>query len=147
MLTSPYRFYAFFVGLPTLVVGVAAGGVAIAIHTHDAHWINRSGAVIAAVAAAVILAQISFEIAIEKERHTNEQRENALIGELEDLTPISRLEGRLISARTEYLENRLVKFRLRVAALVVTTAMLGELLHGFGDLLGCACIGLCTTHP
>jgi hypothetical protein len=83
-----------------------------------------------------VLFQIRTELKIEEERNAlSRQAQEAQ--EVEDTSPIGALQSRLVRKRIELLQAGLVRARLRVAAFVVTGAMLGELLHGFGDLIAC----------
>ena len=111
-------------------------GVWATVRHQEPRSLERSGAAIAAIAAIAVLFQIRTELKIEEERNAlSRQAQEAQ--EVEDTSPIGALQSRLVRKRIELLQAGLVRARLRVAAFVVTGAMLGELLHGFGDLIAC----------
>jgi len=127
---------------PALVTALVLGGGWLAWFTHDPHWLNRAGALVAAAGAAAILLQISTEMRLEEQRarlelQADRVREDAGSG------PMETLELRLELKRLERYRSALAKRRLVIASYVVSIAMLGELLHGFGDLLMCHAFGVC----
>lgn len=129
-----------------LVILVLVGGGLLARETHDGHWFARSGALIAALAAGAVLVQIAVEIGLEHERHALEARreQSGPPGGL--LMPIDRLAARIFENQTRQAVQRLERQRLRVALRVVVCAMLGELLHGFGEPLACWLFVACQAH-
>jgi hypothetical protein len=133
------------VTLPATVVLVILLGVCLSFYTHDPHWLNRSGALIAATAAGAILLQIKAELQLEleKERLATPSARNLAPG---PTTPLGRKEIQLTTHRIEFQIAQLSRSRLVVAAFVVASAMLGELLHGFGDLLMCYGFSVCASH-
>ena len=127
---------------PALVTALVLGGGWLAWVTHDAHWLNRAGALVAAAGAAAILLQIITEMRLEEERaklelQADRAREDAGAG------PMEALELRLELKRLERYRSALAQRRLVIASYVVSMAMLSELLHGFGDLLMCQAFGVC----
>lgn len=118
-----------------IVLSIALGAWA-SVWLNDPRALERSGAAIAAIAAAAVLFQILTELKIEEERTTLSRQEQDA-QEVEGASPLGALQARLIRKRMEVLQAGLVRARLRVAAFVVTGAMIGELLHGFGDLIAC----------
>jgi hypothetical protein len=127
---------------PALVTVLVLGGGWLAWYTHNPHWLNRAGALVAAAGAAAILLQIRTEMRLEEERaalelQTERAREAAVTG------PVESLELRLELKRLETRRSALARRRLTIAGYVVSMAMLGELLHGFGDLLMCHAFGVC----
>lgn len=109
-----------------------------AVSANDAHWVNRGGALIAALAAGSVLLQIVVEIELERRRVKVESRMAGSIHSPESMSVIERkamqMEKNKIHQQVEDLEQQ----RLRVVLNVVVCAMVGELLHGFGDLIICA---------
>jgi hypothetical protein len=131
--------------LPICVAVIVAWGVGVSLSTGDPHWLNRSGALVAAIAAAAILLQIKSEIELEEERtqleaKAEDARDSTASG------PLNRLEIQLTLKRLEVHRNELTRQRLSIASFVIGTAMVGELLHGFGDLLICYALRVCTAH-
>ena len=127
---------------PALVVLLVGGGGWLAWFTQDPHWLNRAGALVAAAGAAAILLQINAEMRMEEERAGLEARANRA-REAAGSGPLDALELRLNLKRLEHTRGALAKRRLMIATYVVSMAMLGELLHGFGDLLMCHAFGVC----
>lgn len=75
---------------PALVTALILGGGWLAWLTHDPHWMNRAGALVAAAGAAAILLQISTEMRLEEERarlelQADRAREDAGGGPMEAL--------------------------------------------------------------
>jgi len=130
--------------LPVVVAGLTAFGVLMSFGTGDPHWLSRAGALIAAVAAGAIIVQIVIEIHLEGKRSALEDRVHNLQDEAQ-ATPLDDLASRLSAKRLEVHSGRLSRERLIVAAYVVGAAMVGEVLHGFGDLWMCAWL-LCQAH-
>jgi hypothetical protein len=133
-----YLLYLRYV-VPILVFVTVLAGVFVSLHTNDAHWLNRSGALVAAIAAAAILLQVKAEAGIDSEPVSAPAR-NATA---QPLLPIEELAGRLA---IEQDRARLLRLRLSIVAFVVTSAMFGELLHGFGDLIMHVVFGINATH-
>jgi hypothetical protein len=118
----------------------------MSFHTHDPHWLNRAGALLAAIAAGAILLQIKAELQIEKAREALIKQAKAPQTHQDIITPLDALEARLIANRAEFRGAELARARLTVALFVIGTAVVGELLHGFGDLLMCFVFAVCASH-
>ena len=123
---------------------IFAASVVIARATGHGHWVNRGGAVIAALAAGAVLLQIMVEIQLDRQREMLEAartpEENALPpGAL----PLEVLEFRLAQQELESKKSELHHDRLLVARRVVVTAIVGELLHGLGDVATCGWLLTC----
>lgn len=131
--------------LPIIVAFTVCIGIFLSFYTHDPHWLNRAGALIAALAAAAILLQISAEISLEDERGVIERKATDT-KDTASLGPLDDLEGRLILKRLEVQQDEITRRRLHIASYVISMAMLGEILHGFGDLLMCHAFGVCSLH-
>lgn len=124
---------------------VFALSVLMAQYTGDGHWVNRGGAVIAAIAAGSIVLQIMIEMGLE-ERQRALDAENELSPPVSARpSPIERLS--LILSKKAMAEQSLglKRQRLRVAFRVVVAAIVGELLHGLGDVFVCGFI-TCLPH-
>jgi hypothetical protein len=100
----------------------------------DSHWLNRGGALIAAGAALAGYLQIRFDIAAEKLRQRAEQQAGA-DEEAIGTPPIEALERRIREAARLAFTSTQEAERLGIGATVVGVAAMGEVLHGFGDLL------------
>jgi hypothetical protein len=119
--------------LPGSVAALILIGIIVGISTGDPEWLKRFGALIAAVAAGAILLQVRTEMKIEEER--KRLGEGTDQGDMADATsPMGALEHRLAAKRLERMQLGLTATRLKVAGYVVSCAIVGELLHGFGDL-------------
>lgn len=115
------------IALPVLVGVVIVGSLFISFAYQDPYWLNRGGALIAALSALAILPQIVHELHIDKQIRELEGASRR-VGRSSALSPREEL--------TEYLLSvRFTKRRLRIAAIVVGGAFFGELLHGFGDVV------------
>jgi hypothetical protein len=113
---------------------IAALGCYLSVARSDPEWMKRAGALISSVAAAAVLWQVKVEMAIEHEleRITGEHRVD---GPTLASSPIERLADKIRSRRVEALAEGLSRARLMAVAYVALTAIAGEILHGFGDLI------------
>lgn len=128
-----------------VVLLVFALSVFMAQHTGDGHWVNRGGAVIAAIAAGSIVLQIMIEMGLE-ERQRELDAQNDLPSPVSARpSPIERLSLILTKKAVAEQSLGLKRQRLRVAFRVVVAAILGELLHGLGDVVACGFI-TCLPH-
>jgi hypothetical protein len=128
-------FGSLLLGAAVIVLAVAA---VLAWHLSDPHIINRGGALISAMAAGAILVQILHEIRIEDSRRKLENEKESMPDEI--VSPIGRLAERLAQGKRNREIEALKKSRLQIASYVVSCAIAGEVLHGFGDLLFCTVI-------
>jgi hypothetical protein len=133
MMTPVNRRLAEIAFAAAIVLTVCLGAIA-SVWMQDPRWLERAGATVSALSAGAVLFQIVTELRIEEER-TRLVTEMHRSEECDQASPLGVLEGRLIRKRVEQMQSALVKARLRVAAFVVTGAMIGELLHGYGDLI------------
>jgi hypothetical protein len=139
---SEFRIVRIAIVLPLLIIAMVAVGVGLGLATRDPEWLKRSGAAIAAVAAGAILLQIRVELKIEQRRR-NLEKETGRAEEVDRSSPMGALEARLTVGRIERMNAELTTTRLKVAGFVVACAMIGELLHGFGDLVMCSVFAVC----
>jgi len=116
------------------------------VRTHDGHWLNRGGALIAALAAGSVLLQIVVEIGLERRRHDIESHAHSGGEPREALLPVEVLAERLRRSQSKRELERLERQRLMIASRVVACAMFGELLHGFGDVAACSTFVACEAH-
>ena len=88
----------------------------------------------------------TFMIRLEREREAVDTRIGAAADGALPSTPLDDLEVRLTVNRLQVERSRITHERLQVAVFVVTSAMIGELLHGFGDLAMCYGFNVCDKH-
>jgi hypothetical protein len=131
--------------LAICVVVSVASGIGLSLVTKDPHWLNRAGALIAGIAAVAILFQIRAEIEMEEERGELEEKAQRA-RDSEPASPLDKMEMQLTLKRVEVQRHALVTRRLRIASYVISTALFGELLHGFGDLVMCYAFHVCRGH-
>jgi hypothetical protein len=97
-----------------LVIGIAAiaitGGVAMATVTKDSHWVNRSGALVVASESLLLLAELTRR------------------------TRIRRIEEEH-GGKNPYVSIEASRAERRLIVIAVATIVVGEIVHGFGDLL------------
>ena len=134
MLTSN-RTTPLVVGLAVAVSLILIASLILAWHLGDPHIANRGGALVSALAAGGVLMQIRFEVRLEDSRRKLEE-EMPETGPL-SLMPTDVLAEKLLERERRLSMAGLTKLRLRVASCVVLCAMVGEALHGFGDLILC----------
>jgi hypothetical protein len=101
----------------------------------DPHIAGRGGALISAMAAGAILYQILYEVQLEDSRRALEVAPST---DPEPIRPIDQLAERLLERERKLAMAALTTRRLRLASYVVSCAISGELLHGFGDLIFCS---------
>jgi len=105
---------------------VAVIGSAYLAHlTHDAHWMNRAGAAIVAVEGIIAVVEFSRRKRLEQTRSltiSKTQRDR-------------HSESPHSHKRLDILDREIRKAELQVFVLALFCAVVGELLHGFGDLL------------
>jgi hypothetical protein len=91
------------------------------------------------------MASLRTEVKIEEKRKALEV-ETDKAGEVDRTSPMGALEARSAERRIERQHGELTSMRLRVAGYVVACAMVGEWLHGFGDLLMCSILVVCANQ-
>ncbi|WP_157202009.1 hypothetical protein [Massilia sp. Root335] len=140
----PALFLARFLWLAVVVIIVCS--LIAAQHTGDGHWVNRGGAGIAALGAASILPQIMEEMRLEDEARELEEKHGQRNWNPVPRTRIEELESELAAKALKEKMSRVRGERLYIASRVVVTAMIGELLHGGGDLAACSLLIACAAH-
>lgn len=123
----------FLIGLSVLEISIIAAFIVLGLASQDPQLLSRGGALVAACAAGAILVQILLEIEIEGER----ARSRSTTNETNTIYSRSRVRfmERIKAARRTQKDSRLKTERLKIAAIVVVWAVIGEFLNGFGDLL------------
>jgi hypothetical protein len=104
------------VGVGMAVLCVSAG-IGLALAYDDPHWLNRAGAGVVAVQ----LVAVMIEFSRRRRLHAIERAMSA--------------EQSLSEEGWHLLESEVAKSETQAFAVVIGLAAVGELLHGFGDLL------------
>jgi hypothetical protein len=115
------------VGAALLVV---FAGVLLAIRNCDPHWVNRSGS-------AVVALQVGAAF-VEFARRQRLKRLQALLqaAAISDQSSLRLGRGEAFDGeRREFLDGELSKAEMHAFTVVMLLAALGEVLHGFGDLI------------
>jgi hypothetical protein len=126
---SAFAWQYFAIGALILV----ALGVATSWLTGDPHYLPRFGAVVVAVGAVLVVVQIQFDIAIEREYQS-------IVRKIEDddepppSPAIEALAERLKENSKAMAHEEVKKSRTSAAVIVATITGCGELVHGWGDL-------------
>jgi hypothetical protein len=108
-------------------------GILVARWLNDVHVVQRFGSLISGAAALFVFGQVSFELALEKEKEQLQtQKTQRMLWDY--FVPRELLEATAEGRRGEAI-NTLVRRRMRFVLVVALTAMVGEIVHGFGDIL------------
>jgi hypothetical protein len=118
------------VGFAVLAV---SGAYFLIRKTGDPHWMNRAGAAIVATEALIAIAEFLRRERLDKVRHTTSMSRGRGTGGEELEFDASRV--------LHILEDEIRRAELHVLVIAMLLAMIGEVLHGFGDLLLEAFIG------
>lgn len=119
--------------IPVVLVGLYTFSfVAVAKQSLSCHLLNRSGALLCALGAAMVIYQVTIE-----ERIATREAEERSAFDL--LSPQNKdLAERIIASRNAKMRQR----RWRIVMLIAFVVFSGEMLHGWGDLfmqaIGCA---------
>lgn len=108
-------------------------GASLAWWLSDPHIVQRFGALIAGMAALFVFVQASFEIFLEKEKQRLEEERTTRLWWSYFIPP--DLIKRAAAVRHEQALSSFVSMRMRFVLIVSLTAFVGEVVHGFGDLL------------
>jgi hypothetical protein len=111
-----------------LAFATACTGFCLAYRTGDFHWMNRAGAGVVALQAIAIVVEF-----LRRDRLQALFRQK-LIAIVRGPDEIDYEQSPELKALT-FLEREIKKAESRVLIVAVLLAMVGELLHGFGDLL------------
>lgn len=99
-----------------------------AISVGDYHILNRSGALLAAIGAVAVIWQVLVEERFERGNERDHQAASP-----SELSPAHLAMGqRIVSARTTARRRH----RVRIVSCIAFVVMVGEVLHGWGDLIG-----------
>lgn len=108
-------------------------GAFLSLKLREPHIMERAGALIAACAALSVAAQVSQEIIFaEKERKIEKNREPV---KHNNIHPITIAEEEIQRRENEIKLIEIKKSRMLMSLSVASIATLGEVLHGFGDIL------------
>jgi hypothetical protein len=105
------------------------GGTA-AIVLCSGRAVERTGAVIAAATSLFVIWQVVEEIRLDAPSSTAESHEEEVF-----LLPIERTAARLQAAAKRREEHERHRERLRLVGVIALWLFIGELLHGFGDVI------------
>lgn len=133
-----------FLWLAVLVIIVLS--LIVAKYTGEGYWVNRGGAVIAALGAASVLPQIMEEMRLEDKLRELEKKHDLRNKNVVASTRVDELARKLAEKELKGEMSAVHGERLYVASRVVVTAIIGELLHGGGDLAACNWLVACATH-
>ena len=117
----------------TLVLSVAnaaalAGGLTFAAVTGDGHAAQRTGAVLAAITGFFVIWQVTDEIRMEGAMHHQATDGGSGLA-------LDRAADRLVAAAASRRESAIRQARLVMVATIAVWLSVGEVLHGFGDLM------------
>lgn len=112
-----------------LVVGMSVG---FALGTNDPHWVQRGGALLAAISALIIIGAVSLEVQEAQASHERVPERQRALGLGQSVQTLAR---RIAKTRMRTKLETLSAQRLRMVFVHSFLAVLGEILHGFGDLL------------
>jgi hypothetical protein len=115
---------------------VLVASLALAGYTADPHWCQRGGALLAAIAAFMAIFEASIEHNFRQftATRTTQARDMAAAAE-NSLSMIERVRLAKFRSRSKKLSHD----KLRAVFWISSIAVVGELFHGFGDLIyeGC----------
>jgi hypothetical protein len=116
-----------------LAVFVVVASFVLAFVTDDPHWCQRGGALIAAIAAFSAVFEASVEHEFRRHSASKVGRVSSLAG-VDGSSPATMID-RIRSARFRSRSSALSYDKLKAVFWISSIAVLGELFHGFGDLL------------
>ncbi len=111
---------------------IALCGTIVALQFDDEEALRRTGAVLAAMTGLFVIWQVLEEMGMERRLHENPSPDH---GAEVPLLPIERTASRLKSAARIRHEREIRISRLRIVGVIAFWVCVGELLHGFGDIV------------
>jgi hypothetical protein len=107
---------------------IMVGGVWLAFRFEDAHWVNRSGALIVVVESIIVFVEASRESRLEKMEH--------IIGDISKKSEMDLVafDGNQNRIWRDAVRRRANALRRELIIIGVGLAAFGEIIHGFGDL-------------
>jgi hypothetical protein len=114
-----------------LIIAIFA---AIGFVTGDSHWLQRGGALVAAYGAGIGVVTFVLELYFEDEEHKLDAASQRTT-KSSSPSPLGRVATRLNAQMIKRQRRDLRKERLYVAATVAMCLLIGEICHGFGDLV------------
>ena len=105
-----------------------AGGVFASLWTHHSHWMNRAGA-------AVVVLQIVAVIGEFLRRTRLRNLESFLIQSIDKSARRREATPYAEDHRRAFVRDEIEKSERQALVIVLLLAVVGEVLHGFGDLL------------
>jgi len=115
------------IGAVTLALLLVASGVALSRLLCDPHWMNRAGAAIVAVQVIAIAVEVS-----------RRRRLDQLLREVHGSPTATKkppTPNVTHVARERFMHEEILRSERQAFGVVVLLAVVGELMHGFGDLL------------
>src|SRR4051812_46772282 len=121
------------VRLCVVLAGISViASLIIAIISREPHWMQRGGALLAAISALIAIVEASLERKIHV-REIEAEHEDAK--DLVRVPVLRRLEAHIKSARFRADADTLSSEKVKAIFIIGLIAIFGEILHGFGDLL------------
>jgi hypothetical protein len=117
-----------------LAAGLVIVGLVVSLMTKNSHYLARFGTLVAAIGAVLVVLQIRFDIAVEREFQDLLRRldyEDSSIS-----SPVlDEVAGRIRQQSKLKAHEEVKAARTSAAIIVATITAAGELLHGWGDVL------------
>jgi hypothetical protein len=121
-------------------IGVALAavylGYVIARKKGDPHWINRTGAAIVATEGVIAVAEFL------RQERLKRIRSGIMVGGGVGRTSGTGSEALTLSRANNILEREIRRSELQIVIIAAFLAIIGEVLHGFGDIIYEALIGV-----
>jgi CHASE3 domain sensor protein len=111
-------------------------GILVSLCAEDPHYLERFGALIAAIGAILVVVQIRFDLAVEREfqqllRQIDEGDQSVRSHVMDEVTERIKQQSKA-KAHEEAKHSRTA-----AAVIVAAITACGELLHGWGEVLMC----------
>ena len=110
----------------SLAIALLAGGFLLSISTGDCHWLNRSGAALVASEIFVVVAELRRDSRLMEVLEVNDPKANAFT---------TQEEAKSRELYRQLLRKKVDQARSHPIILASALAVVGQILHGFGDLI------------
>jgi CHASE3 domain sensor protein len=121
-------------GFAGLAVALIVVGAIVSVATDDPHYLARFGAIVAAIGAVLVIMQIRFDIAIERDYQEFIRRIDSG-DQLTGSAPIDEAANRIKNQSRAKAHEEVKESRTSAAVIVAAITAVGELLHGWGDMI------------